>query len=153
MPLQWRNQIWQSLEESAEKRCSECALDRHPVIGLGDFPSLFLLYTFSFLPTTVERVGRQGFGGGGGVWAEWTGNCSTHTPSITFRHIPPNSARFSYATEGALHTPCIAFRHLPPNSARFSYATEGAVYLCAAVHRRGQRPPKGSGINMTVEAT
>ena len=25
----------------------------------------------------------------------------THTPSITFRHPPPNSARFSYATEGA----------------------------------------------------
>ena len=26
----------------------------------------------------------------------------THTPSIAFGHIPPNSARFSYATEGAL---------------------------------------------------
>ena len=25
MPLQWRNQIWQSLEEGAGKRCSECA--------------------------------------------------------------------------------------------------------------------------------
>ena len=24
MPLQWRNQIWQSLEEGAGKRCSEC---------------------------------------------------------------------------------------------------------------------------------
>ena len=52
-------------------------------------------------------------------------------------------------------TPSIAFRHLTPNSARFSYATEGrgTLYLCAAVHRRGQRPPKGSGTNMTVEAT
>ena len=27
---------------------------------------------------------------------------STHTPSIAFRHLPPNSARISYATEGAL---------------------------------------------------
>ena len=27
---------------------------------------------------------------------------STHTPSIAFRHLPPNSARFSYAIEGAL---------------------------------------------------
>ena len=27
------------------------------------------------------------------------------------------------------------------------------LYLSAAVHRRGQRPPKGSGTNMTVEAT
>ena len=26
----------------------------------------------------------------------------THTLSIAFRHLPPNSARFSYATEGAL---------------------------------------------------
>ena len=26
----------------------------------------------------------------------------THTPSIAVRHLPPNSARFSYATEGAL---------------------------------------------------
>ena len=25
MPLQWRNEIWQSLEEGAGKRCSECA--------------------------------------------------------------------------------------------------------------------------------
>ena len=24
MPLQWRNQIWQSLEEGAGKRCLEC---------------------------------------------------------------------------------------------------------------------------------
>ena len=27
--------------------------------------------------------------------------CSTHTPSITFRHLPPNSAGIGYATEGA----------------------------------------------------
>ena len=29
----------------------------------------------------------------------------------------------------------------------------GTLYLRAAVHRRGQRPPKGFGTNMTVEAT
>ena len=51
------------------------------------------------------------------------------------------------------HTLSTVFRHLPPNSARFSYATEGTLYLRAAVHQRGQRPPKGSGTNMTVEAT
>ena len=28
--------------------------------------------------------------------------CMCHTPSIAFRHLPPNSARFSYAIEGAL---------------------------------------------------
>ena len=27
------------------------------------------------------------------------------------------------------HTPSIAFRHLPPNSARFSYATEGVLFI------------------------
>ena len=49
------------------------------------------------------------------------------------------------------HTPSTAFRHLPPNSARFGYATEGArtLYPRAAVHRRGQRPPKGLGTNQT----
>ena len=50
---------------------------------------------------------------------------------------------------GQGHTLSIAFRHLPPNSARFGYATR---YLRAAVHRRGQRPPKGSGTDKTVEA-
>ena len=76
-----------------------------------------------------------------------------HTPSIAFWHLPPNSARTSYATEGrgtlylpaavhrrcqrppkglgTNHTPSIAFRHLPPNSARFSYATEGALFISA----------------------
>ena len=29
------------------------------------------------------------------------------------------------------HTPSIAFRHLPPNSARFSYATKGALFISA----------------------
>ena len=31
MPIQWRNQIWQSLEEGARKRCLECGCD--PVDG------------------------------------------------------------------------------------------------------------------------
>ena len=29
------------------------------------------------------------------------------------------------------HTPSIAFRHLSPNSARFGYATEGALFISA----------------------
>ena len=29
------------------------------------------------------------------------------------------------------HTPSIAFRHLPPNSARFGYAAEGAFFISA----------------------
>ena len=31
----------------------------------------------------------------------------------------------------SVHTPSTAFRHLPPNSARFSYATEGALFISA----------------------
>ena len=38
-----------------------------------------------------------GCGGGGGE-----GKGRGHTLSISFQHLPPNSARFSYATEGAL---------------------------------------------------
>jgi len=45
--------------------------------------------------------------------------------------------------QGLSHTPSIAFGHLPPNSARFSYATKGALYLHAAVQQHGQCPPKG----------
>ena len=33
--------------------------------------------------------------------------------------------------EGKGHTPSIAFQHLPPNSARFSYATKGALFISA----------------------
>ena len=40
--------------------------------------------------------------------------------------------RFIYRhDEGPIHTPSIAFRHLPPNSARFSCATEGALFISA----------------------
>ena len=68
-----------------------------------------------------------------------------------WRKVSESNARSVSET----HTPSTAFRHLPPNSARFSYATERALdlYLRAAVQRRGQRPAKGSGTNMTVEAT
>ena len=33
--------------------------------------------------------------------------------------------------QGMIHTPSIAFRHPPPNSARFSYATEGVLFISA----------------------
>ena len=42
--------------------------------------------------------------------------------------------RFRHRFEKCLapsHTPSIAFRHLPPNSARFVYATEGALFISA----------------------
>ena len=36
--------------------------------------------------------------------------------------------------QGTLHAPSIAFRHLPPNSARCSYATEGALFISAQLY-------------------
>ena len=63
------------------------------------------------------------------------------------------SARTQKDCMGAVCTPSIAFRHLPPNSARFSYATvKDTLYLRAAVHRRCQRTPKGLGTNKSVKA-
>ena len=49
----------------------------------------------------------------------------------------------------ASHTTSTAFRHIPPNSAGFSYATD----LRAAVHRCQRRPKAGLGTNKTAEAT
>ena len=98
-----------------------------------------------------------------------------------------NSAKTSvcigeYISQSRHHTPSIAFRHLPPNSARFSYATERELFISAllstdavsafrkvwvliklqtvvydilpSTHRR-QVPESGVrsvGTNMTVEA-
>ena len=37
----------------------------------------------------------------------------------------------AYASSDKTHTPSTAFRHPPPNSARFSYATEEALFISA----------------------
>ena len=57
--------------------------------------------------------------------------------------------------EGTARTPSTAFWHLPPNSARFSYATEGALFISAQLSTDlvSAPPPKGLSINKTVEAT
>ena len=61
-------------------------------------------------------------------------------PMLQVRMVSDNLGLYR---QGLSHTPSIAFRHLPPNSARFSYATKGALYLHAAVQQHGQCPPKG----------
>ena len=38
-------------------------------------------------------------------------------------------ARSGVMGQGRAHTPSTAFRHLPPNSARFGYATEGVLFI------------------------
>ena len=45
--------------------------------------------------------------------------------------IPSGLINCTSMGHGMRHTPSIAFRHLPPNSARFSYATEGVLFICA----------------------
>ena len=40
--------------------------------------------------------------------------------------------------QALVHTPSIAFRHLPPNSARFSYTTEEALFISV---QRPQKQP------------
>ena len=44
---------------------------------------------------------------------------------------PALPARSTARVHRLYHTPSTAFRHLPPNSARFSYATEGALFISA----------------------
>ena len=54
-----------------------------------------------------------------------TPNTRLRHPS--FRKVPESGAR----SVGHLHTPSVAFRHLPPNSARFGSATEWVLLISA----------------------
>ena len=44
---------------------------------------------------------------------------------------PPQKRKKKETRLGQSHIPGIAFRHLPPNSARFSYAIKGALFISA----------------------
>ena len=68
------------------------------------FVRLFIIIRFS--PPSTQGSGspcRRNQASGGG-FKPAKSQCSpfSHTPSITFRHLPPNSARIGYATEEAL---------------------------------------------------
>ena len=55
---------------------------------------------------------------------------------------------------GPTHTPSTAFRHLPPNSARFSYATEGALLISAQLSSDAVSALRNvCGTDKTVKAT
>ena len=47
------------------------------------------------------------------------------------RNIRPVKNGIKAAKQAQTHTSSTAFGHLPPNSARFSYATEGALFISA----------------------
>ena len=55
--------------------------------------------------------------------------------------------------QGPTHTPSITFWQLPPNSGRIGYTTEGSRFISAQLSTDGQHPPKGLGTNKTVKAT
>ena len=51
-----------------------------------------------------------------------------------------------------MHTPSIAFRHLPPNSARFGYASEGALFISAQLSTDAVSARRKVWVLMTVKA-
>ena len=58
------------------------------------------------------------------------------------------------ATQHKTDTPSLAFRHLPPNSARIGYTTEGALFIFAHLSTDTVSALwKGLGTNKTVKAT
>ena len=70
------------------------------------FPETWIQWWREYYSPRLEPKLLHGFGG---WWWPWNITCSAlnwhtdiHTPSIAFWHLPPNSARFIYATEGAL---------------------------------------------------
>ena len=76
------------------------------------------------------------------LWDDW--GCTCVKPIWTGR------TKFYFLCMEATHTPSIVFRHLLPNSARFGYATEWALFISTpAVHRCGRCPPKCLGTNHT----
>ena len=53
------------------------------------------------------------------------------TASCTAPVSKPQRCECADCLHALPHTPSIAFGHLPPNSARFGYATEGALFISA----------------------
>ena len=56
MPLQWRNQLWQNLEEGAGKQCSECGSNAYRLTaasGVVKFISYFRV------PSENENVKQE----------------------------------------------------------------------------------------------
>ena len=53
-----------------------------------------------------------------------------HLPPHSQHRFPAPSSTLPASLSGTfLHAPSIAFRHRPPDSARFGYATEGALFI------------------------
>ena len=135
MPLQWRNQLWQRLEEGAGKRCSECDSSPHPKP-----PSLF-----GTLPAKSATV------------------CQLRRPLEGANFFPLLRAavhRRCQRPRKGLDTTQFASAFLKTLPELVTSVTEGAPFflsfllllllcgLLAAVHRCCQRPLKGLGTTL-----
>ena len=78
-----------------------------------------------------------------------------HTPSIAFRHLPPNSAKFSYATEGALFISAQLFTDAVSAFRKVwvLIKLQALVYDILLWRRVPESDARSVGTNMTVEAT
>ena len=68
------------------------------------------------------------------VQPQVTMNCLHSSVGDEAYHCTPLHGSEFTDRHGLSHTPSIAFWHLPPNSARFSYATEGALFISAHLY-------------------
>ena len=57
--------------------------------------------------------------------------CFTSAETLGSLGRKAQDGHLDFHTQLLNYTPNIAFGHLPPNSARFSYATEGALFISA----------------------
>ena len=85
----------------------------------------------------------------------WCGNRDQYVTNCTNCWLGTETSTLPIAhTVG--HTPSTAFRHLPPNSARFSYATEGALFLSAQLSSDAasalRKFPVASTVRLTVRS-
>ena len=82
--------------------------------------------------------------------------CQCHTTSLSSACVKVISQYWRQHLSMLYHNPHSDHRIPAPSSKLYQIwlrHSVGTLYLRAAVHRRGQRPRKGLGTNMTVKAT
>ena len=78
----------------------------------------------------------------GGVWRKVPDReARSHTPSIAFQHLPPNSTRFSYATEGVLFISAQLSSDAVTPSERFGYLYDCRSNLAPKHTRKHETHP------------
>ena len=95
----------------------------------------------------VPRIGRQIKN----VFSQFLNKACTITNCTDYSFLS-----FTFSSH-CTHTSSIAFRHLPPNSARFGYTTEGTLFISVQLSSDAVSALQKVWVlinsNMTVEAT